>query len=90
MHTDLVEIAVMTDCVQSSFKPLHGDVSLPTDAVRKGLPRSFFAVKFLNSLIVKLGLVISESKLYAPQTCIPCLGIDVNVVTGNQKQSLQV
>ena len=40
------------------------------------------AYKFLKSLIVNLGLVTSESKLYPPQTCIPCLGINVNVTTG--------
>ena len=29
----------------------------------------------------KLGLVISEEKLFAPHKCIPCLGIDVNIET---------
>ena len=40
------------------------------------------AYEFLKSLIVELGLVICESKLYAPQSCIPCLEIDVDVITG--------
>ena len=40
------------------------------------------AFKFLQNLIKKLGLVISEEKLFAPQNCIPCLGIDVNIKTG--------
>ena len=29
------------------------------------------AFKFLKDLIIKLGLVISENKLYEPQKCIP-------------------
>ena len=33
--------------------------------------------------MIKLGLVISESKLYEPHKCIPCLGINVNIQTGN-------
>ena len=37
------------------------------------------AFAFLQNLIKKLGLVISEEKLFAPQNCIPCLGIDVNI-----------
>ena len=40
------------------------------------------AFQFLTNLIVKLGLVISQSKLFSPQVCIPCLGINVNVETG--------
>ena len=40
------------------------------------------AFAFLQNLIEKLGLVISEEKLFAPQNCIPCLGIDVNIETG--------
>ena len=40
------------------------------------------AFAFLQNLIKKLGLVISEEKLFAPQNCIPCLGIDVNIETG--------
>ena len=40
------------------------------------------AFQFLQNLIKKLGLVISEEKLFAPQNCIPCLGIDVNIQTG--------
>ena len=35
-----------------------------------------------KSLIIKLGLVICESKLYEQQKCIPCLGINVNIETG--------
>ena len=40
------------------------------------------AYEFLKSLIVQLGLVISENKLFPPQTCIPCLGIDIDVISG--------
>ena len=40
------------------------------------------AFQFLNNLIIKLGLVISENKLYETQKCIPCLGINVNIDTG--------
>ena len=40
------------------------------------------AFKFLKQLIVDLGLVISQGKLFEPQICIPCLGIHVNVDTG--------
>ena len=40
------------------------------------------AFKFLKQLIVDLGLVISQGKLFEPQICIPCLGINVNVNTG--------
>ena len=40
------------------------------------------AFQFLTNLIVKLGLVISQGKLFKPQVCIPCLGIKVNVETG--------
>ena len=40
------------------------------------------AYKYLKKLIVDLGLVISQNKLYEPQKCIPCLGIDVNIATG--------
>ena len=40
------------------------------------------AFKFLQTLIKKSGLVISEEKLFAPQSCIPCLGIDVKIKTG--------
>ena len=43
---------------------------------------AFKAFQFLKSLIITLGLVISESKLYEPQKCIPCLGINVNIETG--------
>ena len=39
------------------------------------------AFQFLKSLIIKLGLVNSENKLYEPQKCIPCLGINVNIDT---------
>ena len=39
------------------------------------------AFAFLLNLIKKLGLVIREEKLFAPQNCIPCLGIDVNIET---------
>ena len=37
---------------------------------------------FLQNFIKKLGLVISEEKLFAPQNCIPCLEINVNIETG--------
>ena len=37
------------------------------------------AFLFLKKLIVDLGLVISESKLFEPQKCIPCLWINVNI-----------
>ena len=40
------------------------------------------AFQFLQNLIKKLCLVISEDKLFEPQNCIPCLGIDVNIETG--------
>ena len=40
------------------------------------------AFKFLKQLIVDLGLVISQGKLFELQNCIPCLGINVNVDTG--------
>ena len=40
------------------------------------------AFQFLKKLIVDLGLVISESKLFQPQKCIPCLGINVDIETG--------
>ena len=40
------------------------------------------AFLFLKKLIVDLGLVISESKLFEPQKCIPCLGINVDINTG--------
>ena len=40
------------------------------------------AFKFLKDLIIRLGLVISQSKLYEPQKCIPCLGINVDINTG--------
>ena len=43
---------------------------------------AFEAYKFLKVLIVKLGLVISEEKLYSSQTRIPCLRIDINISTG--------
>ena len=49
-----------------------------------GCDKLEFAVKafaFLQNLISELGLVISEEKLFAPQNCIPCLGIDVNIQT---------
>ena len=42
---------------------------------------AFKAFQFLKNLIIKLGLVISESKLYEPQKCIPCLGINMNIET---------
>ena len=38
--------------------------------------------QFLKKLIVDLGLVISESKLFVPQKCIPCLGIYVDIDMG--------
>ena len=40
------------------------------------------AFQFLKKLIVDLGLVISESKLFIPQKCIPCLGINMDIDTG--------
>ena len=40
------------------------------------------AFQFLKQLIVDLGLVISESKLFKPQKCILCLGINVNINAG--------
>ena len=40
------------------------------------------ALQFLKNLIIKLGLVNSENKLYEPQKFIPCLGINVNIETG--------
>ena len=40
------------------------------------------AFQFLKNVIIKLGLVISENKLFEPQKCIPCLGINVNIETG--------
>ena len=40
------------------------------------------AFKFLKQLIIDLGLIISQGKLFEPQNCIPCLGINVNVDTG--------
>ena len=43
---------------------------------------AFKAFRFLKSLIIKLGLAISQNKLYEPQKCIPCLGINVNIKTG--------
>ena len=45
----------------------------------RGRNRSF---RFWQNLIQKLGLVISVEKLFAPQNCIPCLGINVNIETG--------
>lgn len=38
--------------------------------------------EYLKSLIPKLGLTISSSKLYVPQNSIPCLGIDVDISSG--------
>ena len=40
------------------------------------------AFRFLQKLIVDLGLVISQGKLFEPENCIPGLGIDVNINTG--------
>ena len=46
-------------------------------------PQDAIAVfQFLKKLIVDLGLVISQSKLFEQQKCIPCLGINVNNNTG--------
>ena len=39
------------------------------------------AFKFIKQLIVDSGLVISQGKLFQPQNCIPCLGINVVVET---------
>ena len=39
------------------------------------------AFRFVQKLILDLGLVISQGKLFEPQNCIPCLGIDVNINT---------
>lgn len=38
--------------------------------------------KFLTNVIIRLGQLISESKLYKLQKYIPCLGINVNIDTG--------
>lgn len=40
------------------------------------------AFNFLKTLIIKLGLVIRQNKLYCPQVCIPCLDINVKFETG--------
>lgn len=40
---------------------------------------AFEAFEYLKTLVIKLGLVISQDKLYLPQTSIPCLGIGGNV-----------
>lgn len=40
------------------------------------------AFQFFKELIVNLGLVISEGRLFTPQTCIPCLGINVDIKKG--------
>ena len=37
--------------------------------------------KFIKQLIQGLGLEVSADKLYVPQVPVPCLGIDVNVLT---------
>ena len=53
------------------------------DLIRCDEPEiAFKAFQFLKNFIFKLGLVISESKLYEQQKCIPCLGINVNIETG--------
>ena len=43
---------------------------------------AFKTFQFLKNLIIKLGLVISENKLYEQQKCSPCLSINVNIKTG--------
>ena len=40
------------------------------------------AYQFWKKLIVKLMLVISEGRLFKPQKCILCLGINVNINMG--------
>ena len=61
------------------MKGYHITDNIGVDATEVALE----AYEFLKYLIIKLlGLVISEGKLYAPQTCIPCMGINFNVKTG--------
>ena len=40
------------------------------------------AFVFLKKRLVDLNLTISIEKLYEPQTMVPCLGINVNIATG--------
>ena len=40
------------------------------------------AFVFWKQLLVDLGLTVSIEKLYEPQTMVPCLGININIATG--------